>query len=235
VHLFERIVPASELQAIAKKHQQLQIDTSKVRSESWILRQSVHEDAAATGTASWDEWVKTFKDNHAETEKEFTPTVLSTTLLQTWDCSGVEIETEGDTWVGWTLKLEESVHKMPAPLKTRVFPVFQATCAARGRREVMIIQIALRDPEAESEEKEHVWGAYTSVERLRETEGSVEWVMGTVSDARGILPAWLQRLTVPGFIAKDVEMFLAWIATERKGKRRADVLDDEPQGASTSN
>ncbi|KAI9171537.1 hypothetical protein HJFPF1_01023 [Paramyrothecium foliicola] len=226
VYLYERSVSAADLQAVARQHQQPHVDGTKVRSENWILRRSVHEDAAATGTASWEEWVKTFKDNHAKTEKEFTPTVLSTSLLQTWDCSGLDIEVDGESWVNWTLKLEESVHKMPSPLKSRVFPVLQTTCSAQDRREVMVIQIALRDSEAEAEEKETVWGAYTSVERLRETEGGVEWVMGTVSDARGVLPAWLQRMTVPGFIAKDVDMFLGWISTERKGKRRADVDDD---------
>ncbi|POR36430.1 Uncharacterized protein TPAR_03377, partial [Tolypocladium paradoxum] len=40
--------------------------------------------------------------------------------------------------------------------------------------------------------------------------------MGTASDARGVLPAWVQRMAVPGQIAKDVDMFLGWIAEERK-------------------
>ncbi|EQK98773.1 hypothetical protein OCS_05509 [Ophiocordyceps sinensis CO18] len=53
--------------------------------------------------------------------------------------------------------------------------------------------------------------------RLREAPGGggVEWTMATASDAGGVVPAWVQRLAVPAQIAKDVDMFLGWIADER--------------------
>ena len=39
--------------------------------------------------------------------------------------------------------------------------------------------------------------------------------MTTASDARGVLPKFVQALAVPGQIAKDVALFLSWIARER--------------------
>ena len=188
VHLYERTVPATDLARVVNEHHPPQIDAAKVRDETWVLRRSVHEDVAAAGTASWGEWVRCFKDGHAEAEQAFTPTVLSTSLAQQWDCSGVEVELEGTRWADWTLRLESSTHKMPAPLRNRVFPVLQATAAAQGRRDFMVVQIAAQD--AKGTEDGAVRGAYSSVERLRETADGVEWIMGTASDARGVLPAW---------------------------------------------
>ncbi|PNY20405.1 Uncharacterized protein TCAP_07420 [Tolypocladium capitatum] len=222
VHLFERSVSAADLAAVAKEHRPRQVDAAKLRGETWVLRRSVHEDAAAAGTASWGEWVRCFKDGHAEAEQAFTPSVLSTGLRQQWDCAGVEVDVGGVLWEDWTLRLEASTHTMPAPLRNRVFPVLQATAAARGRREFVVVQVAAQGAEGTGDGTEDgtedgtVRGAYTSVERLRETPDGVEWIMGTASDARGVLPAWVQRMAVPGQIAKDVDMFLGWIAEERK-------------------
>jgi hypothetical protein len=39
--------------------------------------------------------------------------------------------------------------------------------------------------------------------------------MATASDAKGVLPQWMQNLAVPGAVAKDVEMFLSWIPSQR--------------------
>lgn len=211
VHLYERSVPAEALASVAKEHS----PGLQVRAETWVARRSVHEDAPARGTASWAEWVRCFKDEHAEAEKEFTPTVLSTRVRRQWDkCAGLDI----DGWTDWTLKLEESVHKLPPPLKARVFPVLQATASARGRRDFVVVQIAVAAARADDDGGgDTVRGAYTSIERLRETpdDGGIEWTMATASDAAGVLPAWVQRMAVPAQVAKDVDMFLGWIADER--------------------
>lgn len=217
VNLYERTVPVGVLQGVAKENEVPHLKGGKMLPETWFLRRSVHEDSPVTGTASWHEWVRCFKERHAEAEKEFTPTVLSTRVNQEWDCRGIEIELEGETWVDWTLKLEESVHKMPTPLKNRVFPVLQATAAAKGKREFMIVQIATeRSGEGVQDQSSNVLGAYTSIERLMETPDGVEWIMGTVSDAKGALPPWLQKMAMPGPVAKDVDKFLGWVATQRK-------------------
>ncbi|KAL2427375.1 hypothetical protein ABEF95_012498 [Exophiala dermatitidis] len=44
-----------------------------------------------------------------------------------------------------------------------------------------------------------------------ETVGQIEWVMATTSDAKGVLPGWLQRMSVPAAVAKDVGYFIRWI------------------------
>ncbi|KAM7188852.1 Protein of unknown function (DUF3074) domain containing protein [Rhypophila sp. PSN 637] len=49
---------------------------------------------------------------------------------------------------------------------------------------------------------------------VKET-GEIEWLMALTSDAGGVLPMFIQNLAVPGQIAKDVPLFLGWIAKER--------------------
>lgn len=225
VHMFERVVSAEELKTIAKDQNLPQASGggSRIKPETWSLRRSVHEEAKKAGTADWEEWVRCFKAGHADAEMKFTPTVMSHTLKRQWDCAGVEVTVGGDTYEDLTLKLEESVHKMPAPLNNRVFPVLQVTAAVRGRREFVVVQIAAVPETAGADESRPdgaLRGTYTAIERFKEIDGqgNVEWVMGTVSDARGVLPAWIQKMAVPGQIAKDVDMFLEWIAGEREAK-----------------
>ncbi|PHH60047.1 hypothetical protein CDD81_2176 [Ophiocordyceps australis] len=186
------------------------------RQETWAARRSVHNEAAAAGTASWEEWLWCFKESHAEAEKDFTPSIVSTRSSQQWDCSGIEVELGSDSWAEWTLRVDESVHQLPGPLRQRVFGVLQATTALRGRRDFVVVQIAVKDDSA-SQHSRLVRGAYTSVERVRDLgAGRIEWTMATVSDAKGVLPAWMQRMAVPRQIAKDVDLFLAWRARERQ-------------------
>ncbi|EHK17498.1 uncharacterized protein TRIVIDRAFT_57363 [Trichoderma virens Gv29-8] len=226
VHMFERVVSAEELKTIAKDENLPQASNgSKFKPETWSLRRSVHEEAKKAGTADWEEWVRCFKDGHADAEMKFTPTVMSHMLKKQWDCTGVEVTLGGDVYEDFTLKLEESVHKMPAPLNNRVFPVLQVTAAVRGRREFIVVQIAAVPESLSSEEPRSdgaLRGTYTSIERFKEVDeqGNVEWLMGTVSDARGVLPAWIQKMAVPGQIAKDVDMFL----DDPKDLSNADVL-----------
>lgn len=222
VHLFERTVPAAALASVAQEHSlpaSVVDDASRVRAETWAARRSVHRDAAARGTASWAEWVRCFKDEHAAAERDFTPTVLGTRVRRRWE-GATDVAADIEGWTDWTLRAEESVHKLPPPLKARVFPVLQATAAAaRGRRDFVVVQIAaVRGGGGDQDGGgDTVRGAYTSVERLREAPGGggVEWTMATASDAGGVVPAWVQRLAVPAQIAKDVDMFLGWIADER--------------------
>lgn len=229
VYLYERTVPAEALQAVEQESQLLHLKNVKVQPETWYLRRSVHENAAKEGTASWDEWVRSFKEEHAQTEKQFTPTVLDTKVHQEWDCSGVEVELDGETWGQWTLKVEESTHKMPIPLKNRVFPVLQATTAAQSGKEFMVIQMAAKGLDNVGQGQSVVEGQYTSIERLKQTQEGIEWIMGTTSDAKGILPPWVQRMATPGMVAKDVEMFLSWIAKHRKRDKNGTMKNGQQQ------
>ncbi|KAH7171092.1 hypothetical protein EDB81DRAFT_865048 [Dactylonectria macrodidyma] len=217
VQLYERTVLAEQLRAVFEKHHPPGVDAKLIRSETWALRQSVHDDAATRGTACWTEFVRCFKERHAEAEVIFTPNIISTTRRQEWDCAGVEVEAEagGATWVDWTLCSEESLHELPKPLRRRVFPVVQATATLRGRREFLVVQIAAQAADEDTKsgtagDGEALRASYTSVELVRDTaNGKIEWIMGTASNAGGALPAWIQKMSVPGQIAKDVDMFLS--------------------------
>ncbi|KAJ6782809.1 hypothetical protein PWT90_07470 [Aphanocladium album] len=224
VDVYEKKLSTDAMRRVATnyKDQLPQVQPAKVGAETWFLRRSVHEDAAQPKTASWDEFVANFKQHHAESEMAFTEAVVRTTPRQHWDCGGVEVQVGDDTWVDWTLKLEESVHKLPFPLQKRVFPVLQATAAVQGRREIVVVQVFYTGGPAEENAKGTVTGAYTSIERFRELPNEVngkkqiEWVMGTASDAMGILPEFIQVLATPDMVPKDVDFFLSWVVGQRK-------------------
>ncbi|RBR03903.1 uncharacterized protein FIESC28_11664 [Fusarium coffeatum] len=230
VHVFERTVDAETLGIVAQKNPGLGVSPDKAQSELWALRRSTHKPKKEKGTADWDEFVRCFKEKHAEAEKLFTPGVTSFKRLHEWDCSGIEVQLDDDVWVDWTLRREESVHDLPGPLSKRVFPVLQATAAVRGRKEFIVIQIAIRASDDTTDVAVHegpVRAAYSSIERVRELEdGHLEWVMGTVSDAKGLVPMWAQKLGLPGAVAKDVGSFMQWIGEERLKGKDAEVIGD---------
>ncbi|KAM3499901.1 hypothetical protein MY10362_006875 [Beauveria mimosiformis] len=232
VDVYEKKLSADTMRRVAAEYQsqlpQVRPPPSGVAAETWFLRRSVHADAAVPKSASWDEFLLHFKQQHAASEKAFTASVESTTPRTQWDCGGVEIRHAGATWVDWTLKVEESVHRLPFPLKRRVFPVLQATAAVAGRREFVVVQVFYAGgPDAANARGGGggtVTGAYTSVERVRELPSTgedgrtkrIEWVMGTASDARGVLPEFVQALATPDMVPKDVDFFLSWVVGQRK-------------------
>ncbi|KAK5236242.1 hypothetical protein LTR47_002968 [Exophiala xenobiotica] len=75
----------------------------------------------------------------------------------------------------------------------------------------------MREGEDAQRRKKVLMGLYTAVEVVRRRRdrdsGSreIEWIMATASDAKGNLPMWLQKMSLPGAIAKDVGFFLKWI------------------------
>ncbi|KAK0628444.1 hypothetical protein B0T17DRAFT_522716 [Bombardia bombarda] len=101
--------------------------------------------------------------------------------------------------------------------------------------EILIVSVTVSDfgtaPEAllskDAPGNDTVIGAYASIERIRKLPpqsdngggGDIEWIMATASDAGGVLPKWVQAMAVPGQIAKDVYLFLSWIAKEREKQK----------------
>ncbi|KAI0107535.1 hypothetical protein GGR51DRAFT_515921 [Nemania sp. FL0031] len=221
VEVIERVIPVKELQAVAIKNG----IKSKIEEETWAARLSVHEDAATKGTASWDEFDHSFRLEHAKTEMAFTPNVIAANEAQRWDCTGIELEEAGLSWDRFSLVVEEMRHKVGRPiLKDRTFPVLQLSCAVKegtSAPEIVIVSIPVPDfatsPKANlSKEKGAQIAYYASIERIRKLEdGKIEWLLGTASDAAGVLPLWIQDLALPGIIWKDVPLFLGWIAKER--------------------
>ncbi|KAI0446738.1 hypothetical protein F4803DRAFT_502263 [Xylaria telfairii] len=221
VEVLERVISAKELQAVASKHD----IKSKVEEETWAARLSVHEDAAKKGTASWDEFEHSFRLEHGKTEMAFTPDVIGANEAQRWDCTGIELEEAGQSWDRFSLVVEEMRHKIGRPvLKDRTFPVLQLSCAVKegtGAPEFVIVSIpvpdfATSDKANLSKEKGALIAFYVSVERIRKLDdGKIEWLLGTASDATGVLPLWIQDKALVGIVWKDVPMFLSWIAKER--------------------
>lgn len=229
-------------------------------TETWACRRSVHIDSATKGTASWAEFARCLRDEHAATEDAFTPTVLAHREAQSWggardvspiaigegEGSGSGISSSSTWWGGFQLVLVEMKHKIPPPLKPRVFPVLQllATAMTAGdsartaKAEFVVVSVPVAEfAESElaalSKETGVVVGAYAAVERVKKEEsgrGDVEWIMATASDAKGVLPMWVQTKAVPGQIAKDVALFLGWIEGERKGTNRQEEEEGKKGG-----
>jgi Protein of unknown function (DUF3074) len=196
------------------------------KDETWFCRRSCHRNTAEKGTACWAEFVHSFKEHHAKSEEAFTPTVIGAREAMRWDASGIDVQVHGGHWTTITVAVEEMKHKIdPKPLKNRTFPVVQVAAMLEGSEEFLVVSIPLNDfdksPYAEfAREKSLVVASYTSIERIRvlPSNGDVEWIMATSSDAGGVLPHWMQNLAVPGAIAKDVELFLSWISDQRGGE-----------------
>jgi hypothetical protein len=221
VEVLERVVPVTELRAIASQHNV----GYKVEKETWAARLSVHEDAAEKGTASWDEFDRSFRLEHGKTEMAFTPEVIGANEAYRWDCSGIEAEVAGQSWGDFSLVVVEMRHKIGRPfLKDRTFPVLQLSCTATespGSPEFIVVSIPVPDFANSgygrlSNEKGVQLGFYVSIERIRKLDdGKIEWLLGTASDAAGNLPLWIQDKALGGIVWKDVPLFLGWIAKER--------------------
>lgn len=224
----------------------------QTETETWACRRSVHADQAKRGTASWAEFVECLRDRHAETEEAFTPTVLGHRTVVSWGAaqdvgpislvsSSSSSAAAASSWGGFGMTVVEMKHKIPPPLRPRVFGVLQVTCTSTGpglgpgpgQHEFVVVSVPVKDlstgpwkdKAALSVDKGVVVGAYAAVERVRRaggeggTRAEVEWVMATASDAKGVLPMWVQTKAVPGQVAKDVKLFLGWVDGERDKKK----------------
>ncbi|KAK3396499.1 hypothetical protein B0T20DRAFT_481488 [Sordaria brevicollis] len=242
VHLYERTLSAPELRAIERSAGMPTSNTDD--PETWACRRSVHRDSnvAGDGSASWDEFVTCFKDKHVECEEAFTPSIVGTRVLRDYDVAGLQVDDgdeHGQRYGGFTMKVVEARHKIGVKplLKDRVFTVLQVTClllpsteggsaaaaaAAGNSEEILVINIPVSDAENLTTSSEGpVQGKSSSKEEdpfQSDGHPQIEWIMATASDARGSLPGWVQTKAVPGQIAKDVTMFLGWVAKERERK-----------------
>jgi hypothetical protein len=236
VHLYAETVSPAALNKIEGMGKSKSYERQE---ETWFCRRSVHENKAEKGTASWDEFKHSFKENHAHTEEAFTPTVIGAREAIKWDAGGIELDIQAQRWSNITVAVEEMKHKIdPKPLKNRTFPVAQVTAELAGAQEFLVVSIPLTDfqdsPYAEyARDKSLVVARYASIERIRVLPGTgdVEWIMATASDAGGVLPHWMQNLAVPSAVAKDVELFLGWIPSQRTGRAAA---ENEPAQAPPS-
>ncbi|TKA61044.1 hypothetical protein B0A55_10826 [Friedmanniomyces simplex] len=193
-------------------------------AETWFARTSVHENAAKEGTASWEEFDMGLRAEHSRHEMEYTPDVQDAHLVLGWDEG---LEGLGRRVGGWGevgMSVVEMVHHIPPPLNDRVFPVLVVT--ARKAEELLVVQIPVEvkgmpgTSYNSNQFRKLQDGMYCSIERaeLLDTGAKVKWQMATASDAKGILPMWMQKMGVPGAVVKDVGLFIGWTAKQRKGK-----------------
>lgn len=217
VETLERIVSCNELDKVTGLNQ----FRKDGKAETWYCRRSCHRNAAEKGTVSFSEFMFAFKDNHPATEDAFTPAVVGAREAMVWDCDGMEIGLEGEKWIDLTLTAVEMAHKIPRPLKNRVWPIVQFTAALAGEEEFLVVSIPVMDFD-ESPHSELT----KSTDMVLPSNGEIEWVMATASDAAGALPQWIQNISVPGILPKDVEMFMSSVDGRRSDKNKSPMISE---------
>ncbi|ESZ98291.1 hypothetical protein SBOR_1284 [Sclerotinia borealis F-4128] len=218
IGLYKRVVSKQELDRVDR----LGGTEAKEKSETWYARRSRHRDLSFPGTATWGEFTRHFKEEHFRTEELWCKSVVSARRIKYWETTDLNVEIGGDLWNNISMDIVEMKHRIkPKPLmKDRKFPVILIAASLNDEREFIVISIPLNgftSAEYKADEKS-VGAAYASIERLRVLpSGEIEWIMATVSDAKGSIPQWIQKLAVPSVISKDVNMYMTWIAKERSG------------------
>lgn len=204
------------------------LSSASHNGSTWVCRRSTHRNAAERGTASLTEFEAAFKTEHTLHEQAFTPSLCGFDRVAWWEeaVKDVNLDIPHEQWKGVSLELLDIAHSLPRPLRQRSFPVLQGIVervdvdAEGGEFVVVTVPVDV---------KWDLWrGAvtarYAAVERFQRVGGDVEWVMATASRAGGVLPGWVQDLSVPGVVAKDVDLYLKWEAEQRV--RRAEVESD---------
>ena len=194
-------------------------------NESWFARESLHENKAEEGTATWEEFDHGLRVDHSQHEKEYTPDVQDAHEIMNWDEELEKHDRRVGDWEDVHASVMEMQHHIPAPLNNRVFPVLVVTGKKAGGGEFIVAQIPVATkglPGAKYHNVPKVTGGmYCSVERCELVEEGMKtrWQMATASDAKGVLPMWAQKMGVPGAVVKDVGLFMSWVAERRsKGK-----------------
>jgi hypothetical protein len=131
VHLYEKTVSGKDLDKVEGMSQ----FSADRKDETWFCRRSCHRNSTEKRTASWAEFVHSFKEHHAQSEEAFTPTVIGAREAMRWDASGIDVQVHGGHWTNITVAVEEMKHKIdPKPLKNRTFPVVQGLRQITVRR-----------------------------------------------------------------------------------------------------
>ncbi|KAI1614533.1 hypothetical protein EDD36DRAFT_230989 [Exophiala viscosa] len=219
-------------------------------AEHWFARRSVHKDISSKdpsspGHARFAEFVYGLRDEHSKHEADFTPTLYDAHCVLDWNSAVQDLEQRGGVgrYKTCTLGIYEMCHAIPPPLSPRCFSVLVATASVDEDSFVAVtVPVDLgvhgfynsgknvKEGKDARSRKQVCMGVYAAVEVVRRdhSEGEVEWVMATASDAKGNLPMWMQKMSLPGAIAKDVGLFLKWIKTVDDGKiQRVDVPGGE--------
>ena len=145
-----------------------------------------------------------------------------------------------------TMSIYEMCHAIPAPLQPRCFSVLVVTASTSPSSFIAVtVPVDLSSPRPleasfysssrnlnegvdDQQRKKPVFGVYTAVETVRILDkdisspgrggkkGQIEWTMATASDAKGNLPMFIQKVSMPGAVPKDVSYFMDWIPSVSK-------------------
>ena len=157
--------------------------------------------------------------------------------VRSLESQGKAVGKDGKKYSCLTMSIYEMCHATPPPTTARCFPVLVATASLNENEFIAVTvpvnlgtsvssafysnQRNLKEGKTPQQRKSVVLGIYAAVETVkrRPVEGSeqgmegheVEWIMATASDAKGNLPMWMQKMSLPGMVPKDVSYFMKWI------------------------
>ncbi|KAK7550701.1 hypothetical protein IWX49DRAFT_371023 [Phyllosticta citricarpa] len=225
---------AAKVRILARDMKRDELPHLDAKGETWFARLSIHEDKAAAGTATFDEFEFGLRQNHATNEMTYMPSIFDAHLVADWsDLMNVNGRSVGGGYTDVTMQIYEMAYQLPFPLANRAFAQLIITANSSSDSFVVVqIPVDLTDfPEAEVlyingrnkrdgdstlKKKKTVRGEYVSVERVKKTDmGDVSWLMAASSDAKGAIPLALQKWKLPDEITKDVGFFLKFCAEQR--------------------
>jgi len=199
---------------------------------SWHMRESFHpvQDTSLT----YDDFRSGLLVNHAENEREYIPSLTSTTAVQVLkpelatvilNTYKLPIVTADRDFLELLITVDLPAHRAliadeAYPPALGIHPSPPSTAAdAGGLRSFLVVQVPVLHPDA-PEQKDYVRGNYASVEAVYEASGptgpETHWKMATQSDAKGSIPLFFSESSLPGKVVEDVPDFLHWIKSRKE-------------------
>ncbi|KAJ1302529.1 hypothetical protein OPQ81_002846 [Rhizoctonia solani] len=190
---------------------------------NWHGRISYHPIDQGTFHEFWE----VIGTRHCQAQEEYVPELVSTAHLEPY--------LDGD-YNGWTYHYSYS-----PPVSPRTFTVLLATSLDdKPPREGWVINIPFDVGDNEglkALEEKGVRGRFTSVDRLLEVDGKVEWMAVMMYQIGGSIPNFISERGMPRQLAERVAQVVDYIAARKdgqSGRRPKLALTSTSAGASGS-
>jgi len=171
---------------------------------NWHGRLSYHPIEQGTFAEFWE----VIGVRHCQAQEEYVPELVSATHLEPY--------MDGD-YDAWTFHYNYS-----PPLSPRTFTVLLASSLDdKPPRQGWVISIPFDVGENEglkALEEKGVRGRFTTVERLLEVDGKVEWMAVTMNQIGGSIPNFISERGMPKQFSERVGQVLEYIAARREGQ-----------------